>query len=415
MNATRLDVLGGKLDWYWQNFLLIWAGAVALYFFGAQQLTRSRLIKIAESQVASLERFIRTTPYSDTPRFSLLRGEKVVYEVDGATLAEARRGARVTRRNTDAFTFRFAPGFYYTAAGGTSVSEEPIDEMKEIDHGRATFTTHRVIFSGATQTREWLFSKMLGWQSGAGGYIFMSVQNRQKVSGVRTGAREVMGFVLFQLAQIAANDGIAAAQESAKQGIYMAKAQGQFMRENFLATETKLGRFVEELENRLDEHLKKMDELEVEIWVEPGSEFPTKSGSQSKPVPPKTKSSSKGARNEAQNQLPTEINVVGEYFHQDSFLKLAEVFDVAGGAERFVDAELRVDPDNEFSSSGQAVAVSIEGLPVGHIPDHLAPLLVGKLEERDGRIIVNARVWFDFPNSNPPKNSVKIFRGTQLS
>ncbi len=93
-----------------------------LVVFAYQQMTRASLIGISKRQVAALEKFARQKAPPDSARFPLKPGEVVVYEMDDARLAETRRGARVSYRQLDAFTFRFAPGFYYTAAGGKSVS-----------------------------------------------------------------------------------------------------------------------------------------------------------------------------------------------------------------------------------------------------------------------------------------------------
>ena len=163
---------------------LVTVGAISLALYAAySRFKRNQLIAYAENQQKRFQRFIDKAPFDVDSRIALKQGEVVVFVLKNARLAETRRGPRVTQRQTDAFTFRFAPGLYYTTAGGKSVSDS-FDEMKEIDMGRATFTNKRVIFIGETQNREWDFAKLLGWEIGAGGYLMMAVSNRQKMSGI---------------------------------------------------------------------------------------------------------------------------------------------------------------------------------------------------------------------------------------
>ena len=399
-------------------------GAIAivlLLVFAHQQLTRSSLIGIAKRQVVALDKFARHAGPVEEARFPLKPGEVVVYEMKEATLAETRRGPRVSYRQLDAFTFRFAPGFYYTAAGGKSVSPEPEEEMKDIDEGRATFTNKRVVFAGNKHTREWDFAKLLGWNEGAGGYILMAVSNRQKVSGVSGGPHDIMGPVAFQLAQIVANDGFESAKGAAKLGSFKAREQGRWMRENFFGGPSGLTRFVEQMDKQVDRHLEKMDELGIEEWIEPGKPLPKGTPTRSR-EPKRAVAGEKpsAADSAAQNgpktgRVPEELEVVGEFYHQESFAALRELFDTEGDSEHIVEAELRIDPDNPYSDSGMAVAVYVKDLHVGHIPELLAPNIYELIEPRGGRVTLGARVWLDHEESKPNKSSVQLFIDSRLT
>ena len=86
-------------------------------------------------------------------------------------------------------------------------------------------------------------------------------------------------------------------------------------------------------------------------------------------------------RRPPKGKVPTELEVVGEFFYQDSFEALRKEFGTRGDSEHIVEAELRNDPDNPHSESGMAVAVFIRGHQVGHIPEVLAPDVFEALEK----------------------------------
>lgn len=393
------------MDPFWVWVFLISLALTTGWFFISQQWTRAQLIQIADGQVVALNRFAHSIPLETEPRFPLKPGESVVWELENARLAETRRGPRITNHSTNAFTFRFAPGFYYTAAGGKSVSAEPIEAMTEIDTGRATFTNKRVIFSGTTQTREWDFAKLLGWQEGQGGYVFMSVSNRQRVSGVRGARDEVMAPVLFQLSHIVANDGFEAARQAARMAVYKAKEQGRFMKENFLAGPEHLTKFVDEMEAKVDKHLKKMDELGLEVWVNPGDPMPDNPATIRDPKP----------KGRISGTVPQEIEIVGEFFYQNSFAELRTRFGTEGNTDHVVEVELRNDPDNPHSESGMAVAVYIDDRQVGHIPEALAPEIFELLEPKGGKVRLGGRLWLDHQDSKPGKSSVQVYVDSRLT
>ena len=84
-------------------------------------------------------------------------------------------------------SFHVAKGvtFRVGASRGTFIRGEEVQAVT--DHGTVTVTNTRVIFRGATTTREWAHSKVLGMDHTEDGRtVLIHVSNRQKVSGVKT-------------------------------------------------------------------------------------------------------------------------------------------------------------------------------------------------------------------------------------
>jgi hypothetical protein len=149
------------MEMFWVTFISLMAIVIGGYFVVTTGYKRMVAKQRSEHWVKHLTEIGTKMPYEDAP-FELRHGEKYVLSLRDQMLVESRRGTRVSTRSTDAFTVALAKGFYYTAAAGQSVSPEPDDELKQIDTGVAHFTTHRVVFVGGKQTREWDFAKLLG-------------------------------------------------------------------------------------------------------------------------------------------------------------------------------------------------------------------------------------------------------------
>lgn len=383
---------------------LIWLALWA----GYSRMRRNQFITYAKRQEAHLMKFVRQAPFDIDARFPLKQGEMVVWELENASLAETRRGPRVTQRQMDAFTFRFAPGFYYTAAGGKSVSDAH-DEMKDIDIGRATFTNKRVIFVGEKHTREWDFSKLLGWEVTPGGYIMMAVSNRQRMSGVSGSLNDLMASVAFDLSQIVASNGFDSAKVSAESGTRSAREQAKFAEQFLLYRPKEIERHREKVEEETRARLDELDRAGHQKWVEPGKPIPEESTPR---ADLENDTSSPSARLGA---VPEELEVVGEFYHPQAFANLRARFGTEGGSEHIVEAELRNDPENPYSDSGKAVAVYIYGEHVGHVPEVLAPGIFELVEAKGGTVNLGARVWLDHEDSKPGKSSVQVFIDSRLT
>jgi len=141
---------------------------------------------------------------------TLHKGERFFSAVTGAILIETRRGAGHWQGANQGVSVR-VPG---TASmryriGQTKGSFVPGDESPTpIDEGTFALTNQRATFMGAKQTREWLWSKLVGVaHQPAAPWTAIAVSNRQKTSGVGYDT-EHAGLIRFSidLAVAKAND-----------------------------------------------------------------------------------------------------------------------------------------------------------------------------------------------------------------
>ena len=331
-----------------------------------------------------LQHLSENLPLPNEAGFPLRHGEKYVITLKDQMLMETRRAPRVTTRKTDAFTVALAKGFYYTAAGGSSVSPEPGDEIRQIDVGTATFTTHRVVFVGSKQTREWDFAKLLGVNEEPGGVqIMIAVSNRQRMSGLASQSfADISPGLAFQIADIAKDEGFESARAACKDALREMDYQMQVMGERFFISPEAI-------------------EEKMVVWrrnnlPKPGTELPTTTPEE--PLEPLS-----------------EIDVVGETFYKKSFDALRDELESDGDTEHDVEAELRIDPENQYSQSGKAVAVFINKHKVGHVPEWLAPKVFDALEPLGGTITLPARLYLDDEGGGRQRNSVTVSIENRLS
>ena len=322
-------------------------------------------------------------PLPNEAGFPLRHGEKYVITLKDQMLMETRRAPRVTTRKTDAFTVALAKGFFYTAAGGSSVSPEPGDEIRQIDVGTATFTTHRVVFVGSKQTREWDFAKLLGVNEEPGGVqIMIAVSNRQRMSGLASQSfADISPGLAFQIADIAKDEGFESARAACKDALREMDYQMRVMNERFFISPEAI-------------------EEKMVVWrrhnlPKPGTELPTTTPEE--PLEPLS-----------------EIEVVGETFYKKSFDALREELESDGDTEHDVEAELRIDPKNQYSPSGKAVAVFINKHKVGHVPEWLTPKVFDALEPLGGTITLPARLYLDDEGGGRQRNSVIVRLDSRL-
>ena len=336
-----------------------------------------------------LEEIAANLPYPDAP-FPLRHGEKYVLSLADQQLVEARRGTRVSSRRTDAFTLGLAKGFYYTAAAGKSVSPEPDDELRQIDTGVAHFTTHRVVFAGAKQTREWDYAKLLGITEQSGGLrLMISVSNRQKTSGLQQESlTQIAPGLAYQIAENVKDHGFDHAKKAALFAAREVAAQMAIVEESTHVSEA----IVEE--RMKDWHAKNPFEGD-----EADDAAPDDLEDNARPD---------------EHQPLAEIQVVGETFYKKSFQALREELKTEGDSEHIMEVQLRNDPDNEYSLSGKAVAVYIRDKQVGHVPEWLAPKVFDQLERTNGSVILGARLYLDFSDAKPQKNAVTVILDSRL-
>ena len=380
------------MEAFWATVIVLTIVIVGGYYLVATGYKRAVAKQRSEHWVKHLTEIGTKMPYEDSP-FELRHGEKYVLSLRDQMLVESRRGTRVSTRSTDAFTVALAKGFYYTAAAGQSVSPEPGDELKQIDTGVAHFTTHRVVFVGAKQTREWDFAKLLGTTEEPGGLrLMISVSNRQKTSGLASpSVSQISPGMAYQITEQVKEYGFEAAKETALHAAQEVKVQLSVMQEKFFISE-------EEIERRTEQWRRQNPLPDVE------------------PVKKKRKASSPSEPAEADEELEllAEIKVVGEMFYKQSFEALREELKTQGNTEHIVEVELRNDPDNEYSDSGKAVAVYIRNKHVGHVPEWLAPKVFDQLEPEGGTVTLGARLYLDYFDAKPQKNSVTVTLDSRL-
>ena len=381
------------MEAFWVTVIVVSIVLFSGYYLVTNGYKRMVAKQRSEHWVKHLTEIGTKMPFPDSP-FPLRHGEKYVLSLKDQMLVETRRGTRVSTRSTDAFTVALAKGFYYTAAAGKSVSPEPGDELKEIDSGVAHFTTHRVVFVGGKQTREWDFAKLLGTTEEPGGLrLMISVSNRQKTSGLASPSiTQLTPSMAYQIAEQVKEYGFDAAKETALHAAKEVKVQLAAMQESFFVSPEQIERRTEEWRQR-----NPLDDLE-----------PLESK--------KKKTSGKTNSSPAEEELEPldQIQVVGEMFYKKSFEALREELKTEGNTEHVVEVELRNDPDNEYSDSGKAVAVFIRDKKVGHVPEWLAPKVFDQLEPVGGTVTLGARLYLDYFDAKPQKNSVTVTLDSRL-
>jgi Protein of unknown function (DUF2510) len=134
------------------------------------------------------------SPAIDTP-LNLKRNERVFYVLPGAGLMETRSGPRHWQGGYSGFSFKVTNRIRYHVGGTRGTSVQGPDETKLLDTGTATITNQRIVFQGQKQSREWAFSKLLGYQHDEQSpWTPIQVSNRQKVSGIRYDANAAQAF-----------------------------------------------------------------------------------------------------------------------------------------------------------------------------------------------------------------------------
>lgn len=121
---------------------------------------------------------------ADTP-LVLHKDEKPLLVLQGAGLIEPRRGPGHYQGGYSGFSFRVAKGVSYRIGGSRGTFVQGEEKPTLIDSGTVTITDHRIVFEGSKQTREWAFTKLLGYEHDEHQpSTLIHVSNRQKTSGI---------------------------------------------------------------------------------------------------------------------------------------------------------------------------------------------------------------------------------------
>ncbi len=122
----------------------------------------------------------------------LKKAERAFYAISNCSLVEDRRGAGHYVGRSQGFSIPVAKiggrsvRYRVGASKGTFVQGTPVPTA--IDHGTVHLTNQRVVFMGSKQTRECLFTKLVGYDSADGASTTFSVSNRQKPTVIHYGA-----------------------------------------------------------------------------------------------------------------------------------------------------------------------------------------------------------------------------------
>lgn len=123
-------------------------------------------------------------PSTDVAGFVFKRGEAATLEYTGAVLVEPRRQLGHYEGGYSGFSFKVVAGVRYHVGGSRGTYVPGPEVATVIDTGAITITNQRVAFRGSKHTREWSFSKMIGWTHDDPHPItYLQVSNREKTSG----------------------------------------------------------------------------------------------------------------------------------------------------------------------------------------------------------------------------------------
>lgn len=163
------------------------------------ELARWQQTRDATAHLVDLAQNYHGEVHSD---LMLKTGEAVFATLTGATLVEERRGpgqytghssgVSVPVANLGGHEIRYHVG----ATRGHYVQGAPI--ATGVDTGTIYVTDQRVVYQGGRQTRECLFSKLVGVQYAPDGSTTISVSNRTKPTVVHYGA-ELAGWFEFRV------------------------------------------------------------------------------------------------------------------------------------------------------------------------------------------------------------------------
>ncbi len=105
---------------------------------------------------------------------------------------------------------------------------------------------------------------------------------------------------------------------------------------------------------------------------------------------------------------------VGESFRSSNFLKLMRRLKVDPGSTIPLLAKLVLDPSNQNSNTGKAVKVYVEDIHLSFISEVDNEKFFDKILERGHTAFCKCEVWFDDPNSDRPRHSLRLIVQTPL-
>jgi len=295
---------------------------------------------------------------------ALRKGEVVVYRLGAVGLVEFRSNGSSYSGGSQGFSMRIMKGVSYrVGANRGSLTKNP-ETLQMVDQGSATFTNQRVVFSGASTSREWDFSKFLDTNVTANGVTaYMAVSNRQKTSGLTwVDKTDLTPGLVFAVA----NDYFEGGPELAAKKCY-------------------------EIANEIRTMLKLAPAVAL------------KAPEVANPDPRPTRTAT------AHVTLGPRFDLVGESFYRANFDKIRTAHEFEVGQTHTTIATLVAEPDNRYSQNGKAVSVQIGGLVVGHIPEASNSNFFDLLIANGGTATCEAELYLD-PDADEKlaKNSVRL-------
>ena len=226
-----LWVLGWALyainPWYCFVYALFGVGTIAVTLISnrkAKRLANERLWAGLTAQAYRLEA-LASSGFANEAGFALEEGEKFIAEVPNIELAEYRSGGSTYRGGNAGFSVPVFGGVRANFGGSQGQLVRNPAQLTVIDRGTVSYTSKRVIFTGAQQTRIFELEKVLHFEVGTNGlWVTISSSNKEATSTLQTSDNGVLGpGSMFDLAKDANDEGEAA-------GIAKAKALAELMR-----------------------------------------------------------------------------------------------------------------------------------------------------------------------------------------
>ena len=143
-----------------------------------------------ENEVALLQSFINETKdniHLDAGESSMLlkKGEHLLFFSKAADLVEMRKGRGHYAGGYSGFSFHVAKGVNYRVGGMRGHYVAGAEQPTTLDSGNVAITDQRVVFQGASQTREFPYTKLVGYNHEVSAPLtWIQVSNRQKTSGI---------------------------------------------------------------------------------------------------------------------------------------------------------------------------------------------------------------------------------------
>lgn len=159
--------------------------------------SRTQIAELAASQQSHLQEFLDRI-YEDQKlpeiqaTINLKKGE-IAHLHDNSVVLMEERSVSVSNRGGGAV--RIAKGLYL---GGSQAVSRSHDELRQIDQGELTFTNKRIVFVGATKTKQFDLNKIIQMEVFSDG-LSISYEGREKKTIFRTQSLPLIWDMMFQV------------------------------------------------------------------------------------------------------------------------------------------------------------------------------------------------------------------------